>query len=85
MTLVKTGLEALQAALPSIPLGSPLHAALLKAVTDLSKNMAQGPEDQGDKMQQLAQMARHTQQGGGQAGALAKMMPQPGQPPGLAA
>jgi hypothetical protein len=89
MTMVKTGLEALQGALPRLELGSELHASVLKAVSDIAKHMSQGPDDQSEKVQQLAQLARQAQQGGGQAGALAKMMPQPGggQPPaqGMAA
>lgn len=85
MTLVKTALETLQSALSRLALGSDVHAAVLKSVTELAKHMSQGPEDQGDKMQQLAQIARQTQQGGGQTAQLAKMMPQPGQLPAAAA
>lgn len=85
MVMLKTGLEAIQAALPLLPLGSELHNAALKAVTDLSKNMAKGPDDQSDKIQQLAQMARQASQGGGQQEMLQRMMPQQGGAPPQAA
>src|SRR5882724_245192 len=41
MTGVKTGVEALQKALPMLPMGSELHTAILKAITDISKHMDQ--------------------------------------------
>jgi hypothetical protein len=88
MTMVKTGLEALQSALPRLDMGSPMHAAVLKAVTDISKQMSKGPDDASDINQQLAQMVRQNVQGGGQQQAmLARMMPQGGQqqPPAAAA
>lgn len=82
MQSVKTALEMLQAALPRLPLGSDVHSAVLKSVTELAKHMPQGPEDQSGTIQQLAQIARQAQQGGGPQGALAKMMPPGGgQPP----
>jgi len=63
MTGVKTGVEALQKALPMLPMGSELHTAILKAITDISKHMDQnmggGPQA---VIQQLAQMARDQQQ-----------------------
>lgn len=75
-TGVKLALEALQKALPGLPMGSPLHSAALKAVTDLSKHMAQGQEDQSGVIQQLAQAARQAQQAPPpQASAMANMFP----------
>src|SRR6185312_14040593 len=38
---VKTALELLQKALPTLPMGSKKHTAVLKAVTDLTKAMTE--------------------------------------------
>jgi hypothetical protein len=75
MTGVKMALEALQKSLTGLPMGSEIHTAVLKAITDISKNMAKG-DGQGDQsamIQQLAQMARQQQTGG--ANPAAGMMP----------
>jgi len=65
MTAVKLAVEALQKALPALPMGSPLHGAVVKAVADISKHMegmgGQGA-DQGAMIQQLMQLARSAQQ-----------------------
>lgn len=85
MTLLKTALETMQSALPMLPLGSPLHASALKAVADISKQMSKGPDDNSDTIQQLAQIARQSSQGGGNAQMLQRMMPPQGggaPPPG---
>jgi len=78
---VKTALELLQKALGTVPLGSELHMAVLKAVTDLSKHMNDLPSQPGSQevIQQLAQLARQAQAGG--ANPLAGMMPGAGGPP----
>ena len=39
MAKVKLGLEALQAALPMIPMGSELHTDLMKAVSSITKHL----------------------------------------------
>ena len=44
---VKTALELLQKALPTIAMGGKMHTAVLKAVTDLSKAMMDDPAQQG--------------------------------------
>lgn len=58
MTSVKLGLEALQKALPTLPMGSEIHNAVLKAVGDIAKHLdassGGGPQA---VIQQLAQMA----------------------------
>jgi hypothetical protein len=61
--LVRMGLEALQKALPAIPLGSPLHTAVMKSVTELSKQVGQiaGANDPSALIQQLAAAARSQQ------------------------
>jgi hypothetical protein len=76
MAALKTAVEALTKALPQLPMGSEIHATALKSLTSLSKHM-DGVDPQpthGDMVQQLAAMARQSQQGGGQ-NPLAAMMP----------
>jgi hypothetical protein len=64
MTALQVGLEAMQKALPGLPMGSELHTKVLKAVQDLSKAVAEAgaAQDQSAKMQQLVAMARSAQQ-----------------------
>ena len=76
LTLVKLAVEALQKALPALPMGTPLHTAVLKSVADIAKHMESagaGP-DPSAVMQQLVQMAR-TQQQQPQQAAMANMFP----------
>ena len=62
MTGVKVGVEALQNALPKLPMGSKLHTAILKAITDIAKEMDQGMgNDPAAIIQQLTSMARNAQ------------------------
>lgn len=59
MAAVKTGLEALQKALPQLPMGSEIHTAVLKAMTDLGKHVEKaGGGDQAGGVQQLLEMLR---------------------------
>jgi|SRR5580704_6899563 hypothetical protein len=64
MTALQVALEALQKALPGLPMGSELHTKVLKSVQDLSKSVAEAgaAQDQSAKMQQLVAMARSSQQ-----------------------
>lgn len=76
MTAVMTGLETLQKALPQLPMGSPLHASVLKAISDIGKHMEHGGANGGDpaaKVQMLLELMRN-----------AKMNPAapPAMPPG---
>lgn len=81
-TGVKLALEALQKALPGLPMGSPLHTATLKAVTELSKHMGeQGGGDQAAVIQQLVAKAREAQSAPPQAPA---SFPGAGGPPPMA-
>ena len=81
---VKLAVDALQKALPQLPMGSDLHAAVLNAVSGITKHMDDSgipPASQDDAMQQLVALARQGQQG---ANPLAAMMPSPqiaGAPP----
>ena len=66
MAKVKVGLEALQAALPMIPMGSELHADLMKAVSSISKHLQQdGAQGGGAQIQQLLDMIRTAKTQGG--------------------
>lgn len=62
--LVKTALEMLQKALPTIPLGGELHGAVIKAVADLSKHVGKiaGNSDPQAVVQQLAKLAMAARQ-----------------------
>ena len=73
------GVKALQEALAEIPMGSDLHAAVLKALSDISKHLktGAGPGGGGDQnaiIQQLVAMARQQGQPP-QAGAMQSMFP----------
>ena len=89
MAKVKVGLEALQAALPMIPMGSELHADLMKAVSSISKHLSQDAgQGGGAQIQQLLDLIRtaKTQGGppagvGGGAPAPPPSMPGMGAPP----
>jgi len=84
---LKLGLKALQEALPSLPMGSSIHTAVLKALTDIGKAVEKeggGKGDPGAMIQQLVEMARNAKQ----SGAPAPQMPGAGgapPPPGMGA
>ena len=79
---VKASLELLQKSLATLPLGSDLHASVLKAVTDISKHIGGMSQDVSpqDQIQQLVAAARAAQTGG--SNPLAAMMPPGGGAPG---
>lgn len=81
---VKNALEALQKALPAIPMGSDLHTAVLKAVTELSKHMPEVQPSPQMQTQGLMGQIRANAQNGPQA-ALASLMPKPPQAPAMPA
>lgn len=62
LSLVRNGLEMFQKALPMIPMGSPQHADLLKAVQMVSKHLEQNEGNKGVDLQSLLQMARGASQ-----------------------
>ena len=67
---LKLGLKALQEALPSLPMGSSIHTAVLKALTDIGKAVEKeggGKGDPGAMIQQLVEMARNAKQSGAPA------------------
>jgi hypothetical protein len=65
---LKLGLKGLQESLSALPMGSPIHTAVLKALTDIGKELEkQGGQhgDPGAAIQQLLEMARNAKQAGG--------------------
>lgn len=84
MVLVRTGVEALQKALMGLPMGSELHTAVLKAITEISRRMESGPGNQSEQIQALGSMARDASNNP-QVAQLAKMFQQGGGPPPPAA
>lgn len=79
MSAVRAALELLQKALPGLPMGSELHTAVLKSVTDLTRRMT-GPPDQAANVQQMSAAARDGQQNP-MADALQRMPGGAGGPP----
>ena len=80
MTSVKIGLEALQKALPMIPMGSKLHQVILKAVADIGKNLEMEGKSGGDSsavLQQLMELARSAKTNPNAQAALPGAPPQP--------
>ena len=61
MAALKTALEALQKALPQLPMGSALHQSVVKALGDIAKHLEKDGGAGGDQagiMQQIMEMAR---------------------------
>lgn len=78
-TALKVALEALQKALPLLPMGSELHTSVLKAVTDISKRMGAAGGGKGEMLQELAALAK-AQTAAPPAQAPAMMAPPPPPP-----
>ncbi len=81
---VKNAIEMLQQAMTGVPLGTPLHSAILKAISDISKHLDKHDGNQGLQVQDLVQLARQVNTQSPQAQALQRMGQQP-QPPALPA
>jgi hypothetical protein len=69
---IKVALQALQDALPSIPMGSPLHTDVLSVAKTLSKHVDQEGQQGGPPVQSLLQMMQQMKQNAPNA-ALARM------------
>lgn len=91
---IKVAIQAMQDALPSIPMGSPLHTDVLKCAQSLSKHMDQQQQQEGVPVQALAQMAQQAKQAqpmnalarmGAQQPPTSPAMPGAGAPPAAAA
>jgi len=78
---VKMALEALQKALPGLPMGSELHTEVLKAVGGIAKHLEQSQGDAGSVLQQLSAMAKQAQADPQRAAMLRALSPQPGGAP----
>src|ERR1700757_4870299 len=74
MNAVKVGMEALQKALPQLPLGSDIHTAVLKALESIGKHLDKGGAGQGDSSAQIQQR--------GEMMRSARRTPPPAMPPG---
>lgn len=76
---IKTAVELLQQALPSIPMGTPLHADVLDCTKKLAKNIGDKGGNESNQIQALLSAVKNAQQ---QApmGAMARMFPQGGAP-----
>lgn len=73
LTLVHTALEALQRALPGLPMGGELHTAVLNSVSAISRRLDNKDGDGPSQIQALAAMGRDIQQNP-QAAVLQKLM-----------
>jgi hypothetical protein len=80
-TQIKTALEMLQKALPGLQMGSKLHNAVMKAITEIAKEVQTHEGDQSAMVQQLAQLAAAARQQPQQA-AMMRQFPQAGPPGG---
>lgn len=78
---IRLALEMLQKGLPGLPMGSDLHTAVLKSVTELSKHLSKGSDDESGVLQQLVSLARD-RQAQPQQNAMLRMFPSPGGPGG---
>jgi hypothetical protein len=91
--LLNIALQAMNGALPNIPLGSPVHEKIMKMVIDLQKTMKEAAEDMKGSLQQMKELMmqmKAKQAQAGQAGlaappnqgpAMPQGMPAPGGPP----
>jgi hypothetical protein len=75
----------LEEALPLIPMGIPLHAAVMKAATELTKHIGEAKQEASTTMQTLMQAMRGLSNQSQQAMAARQTggMPTPGQPPAM--
>jgi len=78
LSKIKMALKMLQEGLPDVPMGSPLHDAVMKSITTIGKHMTEAQESQQGQMQALLQMIAKMKQA--QPGAALGAMGAP--PPG---
>jgi len=81
---VQAALKLLEEAIPGVPMGTPMHAKLLKVITEIAKGVEEVHQDPALQVQQLLQAARAQSQGSPMA-ALQRMYPgqAPGAPPAM--
>jgi hypothetical protein len=59
MTQIQNAVSMLQAALPSLPAGGPVHTSVLRAVQQLSRHMAQGQPTAGAQQTAMGDTLRN--------------------------
>lgn len=74
---LKLGVAALQRAVGGLPMGTDIHTAVLKALTDISKHIDVS-QDQQPPIQQLIELARQVQTAPPQAALMGRMFPPQG-------
>jgi hypothetical protein len=80
---LRTALQLIEKALPSIPMGTPLHEQAMKVASTLAKHLSDHAEQSGAERQTLVQALRGLQNNQ-QMQALGRMVPQqPNQPPAM--
>lgn len=73
MTQIAAALKQMEVALPSLPMGTPLHTEILNTIKQVSKHLAKhGEESQGMQMQAMINTIKQMAQQGPQS-ALARM------------
>lgn len=83
MSEVSNAIRMLERALPSIPMGTPIHTEILKALTQLGKHIPAAGEGQpGLELNSLLNTARSQAQASPSA-ALQRLMPPPNTPPAM--
>jgi hypothetical protein len=82
MVKIHTALKQLQEALPELPMGSPLHIALMKGVESILKHVPPGSDNPQLELMALMQHTRSAAQQQPMA-ALSRLFPQPGGGPAM--
>ncbi len=84
MMQVKNAVEMLQKALPSIPMGTPLHEKVLKVTSELVKEMSENGQGE-NKALELQSLVQHLRSQAQQQplSALSKLYPSQQQPPAM--
>jgi hypothetical protein len=80
--LLNIALQAMNKALPSIPLGSPAHGKVMKMITDLQKTMQETAEDMKGSLQQMMELMKQMK-AKQQQGAQSALAPPPNQGPAM--
>ena len=65
---IKSALDALQKALPSIPMGTELHSAVLKSISDIGKHMTEAQNNPQMQVQNLLKLIAAKRAAAPQAG-----------------
>lgn len=82
MQKIQAATQMITEAIPQIPMGTPLHAAVLKIATELTKHLGEAKSSAQEQIQQLLQ-AVHSQRQAGQMQTLNRVAPPPNQPPAM--